>query len=130
MYQKTTRGFCVQVTPRFLEEQSDPGNAHYLWAYHVVISNEGAETARLLNRYWQITDAMGRVQEVHGPGVVGEQPLLEPKGSFDYTSGCPLPTASGMMVGHYEMQSKSGELFIIEIPPFSLDSPYQAVRLN
>src|SRR3546814_19082214 len=85
---------------------------------------------RLRTRFWSITDAQGRTQEVSGTGVVGEQPLLRPGDSFEYTSGCPLPTPSGMMVGSYEMGSESGDRVAVAIPAFSLDSPHQRVRLN
>ncbi|WP_366555242.1 Co2+/Mg2+ efflux protein ApaG [Aquibaculum sediminis] len=129
-YSETTRSIQVTVEPRFLEDQSQPENHHYVWAYQVRIENHGAEAVQLLNRYWRITDANGLNQEVEGPGVVGEQPHLAPGESFVYTSGCPLPTASGIMQGRYEMQSDGGERFWIAIPAFSLDSPHEAVRIN
>jgi ApaG protein len=126
MYSKTTRGIRVTVQPAFLEEQSAPAEGRFFWAYHVRIENEGAQTVQLLRRHWRITDALGRLQEVKGDGVVGEQPVLEPGEAFEYTSGCPLTTASGIMVGTYAMQTAGGDLFDAEIPAFSLDSPYQA----
>ncbi|MDF2097089.1 Co2+/Mg2+ efflux protein ApaG [Aquibaculum arenosum] len=129
-YSETTRSIQVTVEPRFLEDQSQPENHHYVWAYQVRIENHGAEAVQLLNRYWRITNANGLTQEVEGPGVVGEQPHLAPGESFVYTSGCPLPTASGIMQGRYEMQSDRGERFWIAIPAFSLDSPHEAVRIN
>ena len=101
-----------------------------MWAYRVRIENHGTEQVQLLNRYWRITDAKGVTQEVEGPGVVGEQPILQPGASFVYTSGCPLTTPSGIMQGRYEMQTDEGERFWINIPAFSLDSPHQNVRLN
>jgi ApaG protein len=130
MYTETTRSITVTVNPIFLEDQSSPAENHYVWAYQVKIENHGEETVQLRRRHWRITDAMGRVQEVRGAGVVGEQPVLEPGGSFEYTSGTPLPTPSGIMVGSYEMETRDGGSFEVAIPAFSLDSPHQAVRLN
>ena len=130
-YSATTRDICVTVEPIFLEDQSSASEDHYVWAYQVKIENVGSERVKLLNRYWHITDAMGRVQEVRGEGVVGEQPVLGPGESFEYTSGTPLGTPSGIMVGSYEMvTTESGERFDIAVPAFSLDSPYQARQLN
>lgn len=94
------------------------------------IENGGAETVQLRRRHWQITDAMGRVQEVRGAGVVGEQPVLRPGESFEYTSGTPLATPSGIMVGSYEMETRDGAIFEVAIPAFSLDSPHQQVQIN
>ena len=123
MYRTSTRSIEVRVVPRFLDERSSPANGYYFWAYSIEITNHGTETVQLLTRYWHITDALGRSQEVRGPGVVGEQPVLEPGQSFQYTSGVPLPTPSGVMVGSYTMVTTSGEHFDVAIPPFSLDSP-------
>jgi len=120
----------VTVKPMYLEEQSAPIDNHYVWAYQVHIENTGAEPVQLLNRHWQITDSLGRVQEVRGAGVVGEQPRLGPGESFEYTSGTPLPTPSGIMVGSYEMVTDDGRRFEVAIPAFSLDSPHQPVQLN
>lgn len=130
MYSRTTHDIRVSVQPIYLDEQSSPGDGQYVWAYQVRIENLGTVAMRLRNRYWSITDAQGRTQEVRGPGVVGEQPLLRPGDSFEYTSGCPLPTPSGMMVGSYEMESESGERFEVAIPAFSLDSPHQPISLH
>lgn len=130
MYSRTTHDIRVTVQPVYLDEQSSPDDGQYVWAYQVRIENLGATTMRLRNRYWSITDAQGRTQEVRGPGVVGEQPLLRPGDSFEYTSGCPLPTPSGMMVGSYEMEAESGERFDVAIPAFSLDSPHQPISLH
>jgi ApaG protein len=130
MYSETTRSIKVTVRPFYLEQHSDPVNSHYVWAYHVVIANEGGETVQLRNRHWRITDALGRLQEVRGPGVVGEEPVLQPGQSFEYTSSCPLTTSSGFMVGDYEMETPSGDTFLIRIPAFSLDSPQETRRLN
>lgn len=130
MYSSTTRSIRVSVEPIFLDDQSSPSDDHYVWAYQVRIENDGSETVQLLNRHWRITDAQGRMQEVKGEGVVGEQPTLQPGQAFEYTSGTPLGTPSGIMVGSYEMETATGERFEIAIPAFSLDSPYQARQLN
>jgi ApaG protein len=129
-YEAVTRNIRVAVRSFYLEDQSSPDDDHYVWAYHVEIENTGDDTVQLRTRYWRITDALGRVQEIHGPGVVGEQPVLEPGESFEYTSGTPLDTPSGIMVGSYQMQTENGERFEVEIPAFSLDSPHQPVRVN
>jgi ApaG protein len=130
MYSQTTRSIKVTVKPFYLEDQSSPADDHYVWAYHVRIENCGRETVQLRRRYWRITDNQGRVQEVRGPGVVGEQPVLGPGESFEYTSGAPLATPSGIMVGTYDMETRNGETFAVDIPAFSLDSPHQQVRIN
>ena len=123
MYEAITDDIKVTVRPMFLEEQSEPAENHYVWAYHVTIENLGERTVQLVNRYWRITDELGHVQEVSGAGVIGEQPTLGPGESFEYSSGTPLGTASGIMQGHYVMQTESGETFHATIPVFSLDSP-------
>jgi ApaG protein len=126
-YASTTHDVRVSVRSFFLEDQSEPDEGHYVWAYRVRIENQGREPVQLLRRTWEITDARGRTQHVHGAGVVGEQPLLEPGESFEYTSGTPLDTPSGFMVGAYHMVvPSSGENFDVAIPAFSLDSPHQA----
>ena len=130
MYEKTTRSITVTVHPFFLDEQSAPEEEHYVWAYRVSIENAGDETVQLLNRHWRITDKLGRLQEVKDAGVVGEQPFLKPGDSFEYTSGTPLPTPSGIMVGTYEMENATGERLDVEIPAFSLDSPYNSASVN
>ena len=130
MYTETTRSITVTVTPTYLDDQSSPEEQHYVWKYHIRIENHGGETVQLRTRYWRITDSLGRVQEVRGAGVVGEQPVLKPGDSYEYTSGTPLPTPSGIMVGTYQMESQSGEKFDINVPAFSLDSPYQPAKLN
>ena len=129
-YESVTRGIKVVVKPFYLDDQSEPDENHFVWAYHVEIVNDGHERVQLRTRYWRITDALGRVQEVRGPGVVGEQPVLDPGEAFEYTSGTPLPTPSGIMAGSYQMEGNNGEQFDVEIPAFSLDSPHQAVNLN
>ena len=130
MYSKTTRSIRITVNPMYLEDQSAPSENHFVWAYHVRIENEGSETVQLRTRYWRITDSFGRVQEVRGPGVVGEQPVLEPGEAFEYTSGTPLAAPSGIMVGSYQMETGRGETFDVAIPAFSLDSPHQPRQLN
>jgi len=130
MYDKTTRAIRVTVKPSFLEDQSSPDENYYVWAYRVQIENQGPETVQLRDRYWRITDGFGRVQEVRGPGVVGEQPVLKPGERFEYTSGTPLATPSGIMLGTYRMETAAGESFEVEIPAFSLDSPHHPIRLN
>lgn len=130
MYSQTTRSIKVTVKPFYLEDQSSPTEDHYVWAYQVRIENCGRETVQLRRRHWRITDNRGRMQEVRGPGVVGEQPVLGPGESFEYTSGTPLPTPSGIMVGTYDMETRDGETFAVDIPAFSLDSPHQPVRIN
>ncbi|MBI06308.1 MAG: Co2+/Mg2+ efflux protein ApaG [Rhodospirillaceae bacterium] len=130
MYQKITQSVEITVRPFYLDEQSEPEKSHFVWGYHVTIHNQGGHTVQLLSRYWRITDALGKIQEVRGPGVVGEQPILAPGESFEYTSGCPLSTSSGIMGGFYEMERDGGERFEVGIPTFSLDDPSQHVRLN
>jgi ApaG protein len=130
-YSRITRNVRVSVRSFFLADQSQPDENHFVWAYRVKIENQGAEPVQLLRRTWQITDARGRTQHVHGSGVVGEQPLLEAGESFEYTSGTPLDTPTGFMVGSYHMiVPSSGESFDVEIPAFSLDSPHQSGRIH
>jgi ApaG protein len=129
-YRAITRGIAVSVEPTYLEANSSPATSQYLWAYRVTIENQGRETVQLLSRHWMITNARGEFTEIKGPGVIGKQPLLKPGESYSYTSGAPLNTPSGMMGGSYQMESDRGELFDIEIPTFSLDSPNQDVLLN
>ena len=123
MYTATTRHITVTVTPSYLERQSQPDAGRWIWAYKVEIENGSRDTVQLLTRYWHITDARGHVEEVRGPGVVGEEPILMPGDSFTYTSGCPLPTPSGFMRGHYRMETAAGKRFDVAIPAFSLDLP-------
>jgi ApaG protein len=130
MYRATTRNIEVTVTPRFLPERSSPTTGYFFWAYTIGITNHGSETVQLKTRHWRITDAHGRLQEVKGPGVVGEEPVLRPGGSFEYTSGVPLPTPSGFMVGSYGMVTGAGEHFDIDIPAFSLDCSYAERTIN
>ncbi len=130
MYEAISHKFRVTVQPQFLSGQSQPDARKFVWAYTITIENLGRIAATLLTRHWVITDGNGQKQEVKGDGVVGEQPTLAPGQSFQYTSGCPLPTPSGMMVGVYEMQAENGQRFAIDIPAFSLDSPFDKRILN
>jgi ApaG protein len=130
MYRARTRDIEVVVEPFYLEEQSCPEESRYVWGYHIVIENQSSSTVRLTHRYWHITDQSGLVDEVEGPGVVGEQPRLAPGDRYEYSSGCPLDTPSGVMFGHYRMETDEGEAFDVEIPAFSLDSPGLVRVLN
>jgi ApaG protein len=130
MYQAVTRDIEVIVTPRFLPDRSSPDNGYFFWAYTIEITNRGAQTVQLKTRHWKITDAHGRLQEVRGAGVVGEQPVIKPGESFEYTSGVPLPTPSGFMLGTYSMETPDGDNFDIEIPAFSLDSAHAKHTIN
>jgi ApaG protein len=130
-YTSTTRDIRVSVKTFFLPDQSKPAERKFFWAYQVRIENTGDETVQLLRRTWRITDGRGRTQEVHGDGVVGKQPVLGPGEVFEYTSGTPLDTPSGIMQGAYHMTaSETGEAFDVDIPAFSLDSPHQEIRLH
>ncbi len=128
MYRTVTRQIEVEVAPRFLSERSSPENGYFFWAYTITLTNRGRETVQLKTRHWRITDANGKLQEVRGAGVVGEQPVLKPGENYEYTSGVPLPTPSGFMVGSYGMVTAAGEPFDIEIPAFSLDLPQEGGR--
>lgn len=113
----------VQASSRFVEEQSDPDEGRYVFAYHIRITNSGSASAQLISRHWIITDADGEVQEVQGSGVIGEQPVLAPGESFEYTSGCTLPTPFGTMQGTYQMHGEDGSQFDAGIPEFALLGP-------
>jgi ApaG protein len=130
VYERKTGDIRVKVKPAFLDDQSDPDENHYLWSYTVTIENDGKEPVQLMSRYWHITDGLGRSQEARGPGVVGAQPVIAPGQTFQYTSGCPLPTASGHMVGRYQMQTASGEAFEADIPAFLLESPHEHRQIH
>lgn len=129
LYRAITHNIEVTVEPFYLEEQSSPDESHYIWAYRVTIINRSDIPVQLRSRYWRITDARGKTEEVRGPGVIGEEPLLQPGDSYQYSSGCPLTTSSGMMSGNYMMQNQAagsqdeGIIFPITIPAFSLDIP-------
>ena len=124
MYRAVTRGIRVTVMPQYLADRSSPEDERFFWAYKIEIVNLGTVTVQLRSRHWKITDGHGNLQEVRGPGVVGEQPTLKPGERFEYTSGVPLPTPTGMMTGSYQMVGENGENFDVEIPAFSLDSPH------
>lgn len=130
MYRAVTHDIEVRAEPFFLPDRSDPEESQYVWAYRITIANHSDRTVKLLSRYWHITDGLGRVEEVSGPGVVGEQPELDPGDSYQYTSGCPLSTPSGIMVGRYTMCDDEGNSFEIDIPAFSLDLPGSTASVN
>lgn len=130
MYSKTTNAICVTVEPRYLEDQSEPAQRRFFWAYTVEISNGSGAPVQIIARHWIITDQSGHREDVRGIGVVGEQPIIGPGASFTYTSGCPLATPSGVMVGTYQAVSGDGEVFSVAIPAFSLDLPGAKPVLN
>ena len=119
----TTGTVTVRVSVSYLPEQSEPARGRWFWAYHIRLENEGAQAVQLLTRRWIITDGRGARHTVEGEGVVGEQPSIEPGGSFDYVSGCPLTTPSGAMRGRYRMVAEDGSAFDVDIPPFALIAP-------
>jgi ApaG protein len=121
-----TAGIRVSVRARFSPDHSNLAQPTWFFLYTIKLTNESSETVQLLHRHWEITDGNGKVEHVRGPGVVGEQPVLRPGQSFEYTSGCPLPTPFGFMKGEYRMtRESSGELFDIEVAGFPLraDTP-------
>jgi ApaG protein len=130
MYESVTRNIHVVVRPKYLQSQSRPDDDHFVWAYTITIANKGIEIVTLRTRHWKITDDRGKIQEVMGEGVVGKQPTLAPGESFEYTSGVPLSTPSGFMVGTYQMETTGGERFDVDIPAFSLDSPQSHRPIN
>ena len=130
MYSKETHSIRVTVTPRFLEDESMPGESHFVWIYHIKIENVSKVSVQLLKRQWFITDGSGVTREVSGEGVIGEKPILDPGDVYEYTSGVPLSTPSGIMTGFYDMISEYEEEFQIEIPTFSLDSPFEFATVH
>lgn len=130
MYSCVTRDIEITVLPEFVPERSDASEGHYFWAYTVEIANQSEITVQVTARHWKITDANGQMEEVKGTGVVGEQPVLKPGETFRYTSGCPLTTSSGIMSGSYQVVDEAGNIFDIEVPTFSLDSPFTKRVLN
>ena len=120
----------ILVEPTYLEDHSDPSENSYLWAYTVKIKNNSTDTIKLVSRHWKIFDSNGSFREVKGKGVVGEQPIIQPGDEFEYTSGTPLKTSSGLMHGSYQMEDFNGESFEVSIPPFSLDVPNNNKKLN
>jgi ApaG protein len=130
MYTAITRDIQITVMPQFVADRSEPEEGQFFWAYTIEITNLGRERVQLIARHWIITDGNGVVEDVQGPGVVGEQPVIQPGESFRYTSGCPLSTPSGIMVGTYQMLDAAGHPFEVAIPAFSLDSPFSKRVLN
>jgi ApaG protein len=130
MYQAITHGIAVTVEPQYLADRSEPEKRQFFWAYTVEIENRSIQTVQLKRRHWIITDGRGQEHKVSGPGVIGEEPVIAPGESFRYTSGCPLDTPDGFMVGTYEMIGHSGERFTVAIPAFSLDIPASRRVLN
>ena len=130
MYRATTHGIQITVTPKYLADRSSAEDGRYFWAYTIEIVNKSEVTVQLKTRHWKITDALGKLEEVRGPGVVGEQPVLKPGERFEYTSGVPLTTPTGLMAGTYQMVADDGERFDAEVPAFSLDSPHFARVLH
>jgi ApaG protein len=125
-YAAETRGVIVRVSVNYLAEQSEPLKNKWFWAYHIRIENEGAMAVQLLTRKWIIEDARGVQHLVEGEGVVGDQPVIKPGGSYDYVSGCPLSTSSGTMEGSYQMIGEDGSRFDIAVPHFELKAPVTA----
>jgi ApaG protein len=119
-----TRGVRVKVESQYSPERSQPTSKQWFFLYSVTISNEGGETVQLVTRHWIFTDGTGNAQEVRGPGVVGQQPILKPGEAFEYTSGCHLPTPFGVMEGTYQMVTSDGEEFDAKIAPCTLSEPY------
>lgn len=130
MYAETTNGIEVIAEPWYRADQSDPDSGRYVWSYRITIINHSTKTVQLNSRYWQIIDGTGHIEEVRGPGVVGDQPILQPNDSYQYVSGCPLPTPSGTMVGHYDFLDDEGDGLRVNIPGFSLDIPNVKRVLN
>ena len=130
LYEAKTQDVTVRVRPEYQSEQSSPDEGYYFWSYTIEIQNDGSVPVQLKTRFWRITDAAGRTEEVRGPGVVGQTPVIDPGQSFTYTSGCPLQTPSGIMVGSYQMAGDGGRLFDVAVPAFSLDSPFTVKSVN
>jgi len=123
VFQETTSDILVSVRPEYLDEQSDPDQGHFAWAYHVTIENQSSRVVQLLSRHWKIADSYGDKQEIIGDGVIGKQPTLRPGDAFEYTSGTPLTAPSGFMSGVFHMISEDGTRFTIAVPAFALDGP-------
>ena len=119
-----TRGVRVRVVSEYAPDRSEPGKNKWFFLYTITISNQGPDTVQLVTRHWIITDGSGRIEEVKGPGVIGQQPVLKSGESFTYTSGCPLTTPFGMMEGTYQMVNQTGETFDAKVAPFTLSEPY------
>ena len=129
-YEAETDGVVVRVQPAYLAGQSDPEGGRWVWAYQVSIENRRDHAVQLMARHWVITDARGHVEQVRGPGVIGEQPVIRPGDTYTYASGCPLSAPSGAMQGTYLMNDDLGDAFEVVIPAFSLDVPGERGRLN
>ena len=130
MYSAQTQSIRITVRPEFSTERSEPSDDAFFWLYTIEIANLGRKSVQLMQRHWRITDERGHLEIVDGPGVVGEQPTIAPGQAFSYTSGCPLNTPSGFMVGSYDMVDEDGKSFEVEIPAFSLDSPFVRKIMN
>ena len=130
MYSAVTHDIKITVSPEYSPERSEPSDGRYFWLYTIEIENLGRVVVQLTHRHWRITDGFGQIEEVRGPGVVGEQPVIEPGRTYRYTSGCPLTTPSGIMAGEYRMVDANGRGFNVEIPAFSLDSPFAQRTVN
>lgn len=130
MFEQRTKDVIVRVEPDYLHEQSSHRESRYIWAYTVEIENCTDVDLQVVERFWQIADSRGQVQEVRGSGVVGEQPVVRPGETFRYTSGAPLTAPSGMMRGNYGLKTPEGEQFTVDVPAFVLDSPYEALIHN
>jgi len=130
LYEQRTEDVVVRVEPEFLAEQSNPRDSRFIWAYTVEIDNQSDRDLTVTDRFWQIADSSGQVQEVRAAGVVGETPMVKSGETFRYTSGAPLTAPSGMMRGSYTMRTESGESFDIAVPTFLLDSPHEGHSLN
>ncbi|MBT5766136.1 MAG: Co2+/Mg2+ efflux protein ApaG [Kordiimonadaceae bacterium] len=129
-YKTITNDIGVSVEPFYLDQESEPDDGHYVWGYQIHIENHGKDTVQLERRHWIITDGNGKIHEVEGEGVVGEQPVLKPGGEYEYMSGAPLSTPSGFMEGRYKMKAADGSYFDVDIPAFSLDIPNDLRRLH
>lgn len=129
-YKKTTNGITVCAYPLYMAEESSPEDNKFVWAYHVTIENNSKRAVQLLKRKWLVAEDKGTHKEIKGDGVMGEQPVLDPGDSFEYTSGAPLNSSSGMVVGEYQMKTKDGEFFNVDVPAFSLDCPYSNKTFN
>jgi ApaG protein len=130
MYRKTTEKVTVSVDLTYSDDHSNPDEQNFVWLYHIAIENGRSNDVKLCNRFWRIIDEKGHTEEVSGPGVVGKQPVIASGETFEYVSGAPLKTPSGIMGGYYSMMDVDGELFTVDIPSFSLDSPYSPKPLH
>ena len=130
MYKKTTFGITITAEPYFAAEQSSAAHGHYVWGYNISIKNNSEKTVQLMDRHWRITDSFGNFEEVRGAGVIGKQPVLKPGEEHTYSSGTNLKTSSGIMHGTYKFKDleKEEEYYEVEIPAFSLDSPYTEAK--